>query len=64
VLQASAKRMKRFDTSLSRATQLPLIVRYRFKQGLFHEFLGNQEKALKHHRRGFEALMDMQQYGG
>lgn len=53
------KRVKRWETSLNRASQLSLIVRYRYKQAFWYEFLGNVEKALKHYRRAFESLLEM-----
>ncbi len=54
------KRVNRWETALNRHAQLPLIIRYRLKQAFWHEFMGHAEKALRHFRRTFEALVEMQ----
>lgn len=55
----AAKRAKRLETALSRHTQAPLIARYRLKVAVWSEFLGGADQALKHYRKAFEALLDM-----
>lgn len=55
----AAKRAKRLETALSRHTQAPLIARYRLKVAVWSEFLGGGEQALKHYRKAFDALLDM-----
>ncbi|KAM3571497.1 hypothetical protein VYU27_006473 [Nannochloropsis oceanica] len=54
------KRVKRWESALNRHAQLPLIVRYRFKQAFWYEFMGHAEKALKHFRKTFDALIELQ----
>jgi hypothetical protein len=59
----SCKRVKRTETSLSRA-YLPLMARYRVKQALWYEFLGSADKVLKHYRRAFDSLVELQMAHG
>ncbi|TFJ87161.1 hypothetical protein NSK_001493 [Nannochloropsis salina CCMP1776] len=54
------KRVKRWESTLNRHAQLPLIARYRLKQAFWYEFMGHAGKALKHFRKTFDALLELQ----
>ena len=56
---AQARRLKKWEKHLNKASQAALLVRYCFKIGFFYEVQGNAEKCGRYYRAAYDFLAEL-----